>query len=279
MKQALNTLLCGMLTLVASPAADTVFKERGGIVAIEAESTSSRLGDWKKKTDVEGFSGDCHLEFTGNRTEGGPPDSPLRYSFLITRSGNYQLTLRARKRLESGRQDISNDCYVALKGDFESGGEAPLDVLKDDTKLYGGDAGAWAWATQLDVSHKKFPAIYQLKSGETYTLTISGRSKNFNIDRFLLVHESENLRQVQNDNPRQSRTASQEDEAPKLPPQVRRTLHNLEGRAIDATLLSSDGKTVTAIVRGRRYDIELSTLGEDDRKFIKEWSAVPEDGE
>ena len=56
-------LFGGSAILEAAP----VFQEKGGIVAIEAESTASSLGDWKKKTDVKDYSGDCHLEFTGKR--------------------------------------------------------------------------------------------------------------------------------------------------------------------------------------------------------------------
>ncbi|MEM9237319.1 MAG: hypothetical protein AAGB14_11110, partial [Verrucomicrobiota bacterium] len=170
--------------------AKPVFEERKGLVVIEAESTDSRLGKWKKKTDVEGYEGECHLEFTGNKTISGPPESPLKYRFKINKEGVYTLTLRARKRLETKREDISNDCYVALKGDFEAGGKAPLKTLRSDTKMYGGKPDGWGWAVMLDSNHKKFPPEYRLKAGETYELTIHGRSKNFNIDRIILFHES-----------------------------------------------------------------------------------------
>ena len=137
-----------------------VFEEAGGIVAIEAESSSSSLGLWKKKTDVKDFSGTCHLEFTGNKAENGPPKSKLSYKFKINKAGNYQLTIRARKRLETDRQDISNDCFVALKGDFQSGNETPLSILKEDTKMFGGKADGWGWTQKLDSKHQKYTPIY-----------------------------------------------------------------------------------------------------------------------
>ena len=43
--------------------------------------------------------------------------------------------------------------------------------------------------------HLKKPAVYEFKAGETYTLTVSGRSKRFNLDRVVLSHESEKVNQ------------------------------------------------------------------------------------
>ena len=267
------SLLAALASLVLSSisSADT-FLEKKGIVVIEAESTKSRLGDWKRKTDVKGFTGECHLEFTGNKPENGPPKSPLKYKFKINKAGKYQLTLRARKRLETKRQDISNDCYVALKGDFSSGGEAPLKTLKSDTKMFGGNADSWGWTRSLDSNHKKFPAIYQLKAGETYELTISGRSKNFNIDRILLTHTDANLREVQNDNPAESKTDGFS--SPKPSPPVR-TLTNKKGQKVSAKLLSKSGDKVTIEVKGRKHEIEISTLSESDQAFINDWQPEP----
>ncbi|MEX2213849.1 MAG: hypothetical protein WD768_06965 [Phycisphaeraceae bacterium] len=181
----------------APPAhAAPIAQEKDGLVIMEAEDTPSKLGDWVKKKDVKGFGGECHLEFTGNKPETGPAKSPLKYAFKVTQAGKYSLLIRAHKRLESERQDISNDCYVALEGDFTSGGAAPLEVLKKDTKLFGGDAKGWGWATTLDVDHKKYPAVYELKAGKTYILTLSGRSKNFNIDTIYFAHESLDAKKV-----------------------------------------------------------------------------------
>jgi len=266
--------ILALMPLLASlhAADDPVFVEKKGIVAMEAESTASSLRKWEKKTDVADFSGECHLEFTGNKPENGPPNSPLKYVFKIDKGGVYQLTIRARKRLETDRQDISNDCFVALKGDYESAGKAPLKTLQTDTKMFGGNADGWAWATQLDSNHKKFPALYQLKEGETYELTISGRSQNFNFDRILLVHQDENLRKIQQENPKESARESGGLSASKLTPKTFRTLTNAEGRKIEAELISKSGDTLSIQVRGKRFEIAISTLSEEDQEFIKEWT-------
>jgi len=167
-----------------------VFKGKDGLVIIEAESTSSSKGKWKKKTSVEGFTGESHLEFTGNKPSNGPATSPLKYYFTVDKDGEYKLMIRAFKRLDGARHDLCNDCYVKLKGDFDTGGKAPLKLLKKDTKLYGGSDKKWGWTAQLDDSHKKFPPLYKLKAGEKYLLTISGRSQRFNMDRIIFKHSS-----------------------------------------------------------------------------------------
>jgi hypothetical protein len=271
MKRLPVSLPCLSWVLTAAAGADTIFEEKGGIVAIEAESTSSSLGRWKKKTDVADFSGECHLEFTGNKPESGPPESPLNYEFRINKGGKYQLTLRARKRLESKRQDIWNDCYVAVKGNYEAAGDAPKDVLRKDTKMYGGNDKSWGWTAQLDVSHKKHPALYQFQAGETYELVIHGRSKNFNIDRILFVHESKSLREVQKDNPPESNPAGGLGGGATATSRVKRTLKSQDGRTVEAELMELRGDTVVVLIRGLRHEIPLSRLSEEDQKFIMEW--------
>lgn len=239
---------------------------------MEAESTSSRLGKWEKKTDVADYQGECHLEFTGNKTENGPAESPLKYEFTIQKEGVYRLTIRGRKRLETKRVDISNDCYVAVKGDFESGGAVPLKVLKTDTKMFGGKADGWGWTTQLDVSHKKYEAQYRFKAGETYELTIHGRSKNFNIDRILFVHEDVGLREAWKDNPKESKTEGGSlGGGTALKANVERLLTDKEGRTVLAQLASKGGDTLVTIIKGRHHELSISSLSEDDQEFLLEW--------
>ena len=175
---------------VAASDAAPLFEGRDGLVIIEVESTVSSKGDWKEVQTVEGYTGECHLEFTGNQPASGPPNDPLEYTFTVDRDGVYKLLIRCHKRLEDEKPDKCNDCYVRLKGDFEAGGPAPMEMLETDTKLYGGSPAGWGWSAQLDRQHRKFPPLYRLKAGEKYTLTISGRSQRFNMDRILFVHES-----------------------------------------------------------------------------------------
>lgn len=269
----MKAILLSALLSSGGGAKGPVFEAKGGVVAIEAESTSSRKGSWKEKTDVADFSGTCHLEFTGNSITNGPPKSPLKYYFKVHKPGKYQLTIRARKRLESKREDLSNDCYVSLKGDFEAGGGAPLKVLKTETKMFGGDAKKWGWTNQLDFDHKKAAAIYDLKEDEVYELTISGRSKNFNFDRFLLIHESQDFRKIRNANPKESKAGGGPQ---KNRERITRILTDNKGREVKAQLDQLVGDTILVIIKGRRFELKLDTLSEEDQKFIRKWA---EDGE
>ena len=97
------------------------YDEKGGLVIMEMENTTSDLDLWIKKTDMPDYRGSGHLEFTGNKITSGPPKSPLEYKFKINTAGEYRLWLRAHKRLETDREDLSNDCFVREAGDFTEG--------------------------------------------------------------------------------------------------------------------------------------------------------------
>lgn len=249
-----------------------VFLEENGILIIEAESTKSRLRDWEKKTSLDDYTGECHLEFTGNKTISGPPESPLKYQFMIQKSGVYQLAIRAHKRLETSRQDISNDCYISMKGDFAAAGSVSLEVLRTENKFFGGHNKVWGWATRLDVKHKKYDALYDFKEGETYTLIIHGRSKNFNIDRILLVHNDISLRKIQNENrPENKQEGTTKEGGKKLKAYTKRSLTSKDGRSVEVKLLSKTKEEVVVLIKGRKHVISLSTLSEEDQDYIKNW--------
>lgn len=184
------------------------FLEKEGILIMEAEDTQSPLGLWVLKQDVENYLGKGHIEFTGNGPNGGDPSSPLTYSFKIQKEGYYRMIIRARKRLEGHPPDKNNDGYVRISGNFEEGpqagdnhqDDAPLSALKKDTKLYGGEADQWGYALELDLGghdNKRNP-IYKFKAGETYILTLSGRSINWNVDRIIFFHQNKDITEIQN---------------------------------------------------------------------------------
>ncbi|MEM6278176.1 MAG: hypothetical protein AAF733_01765 [Verrucomicrobiota bacterium] len=182
--------------------AGEIAEEENGLVAIEIESTDSPLGNWEKKTDLSGFSGESYLEFTGNTPTNGPADSPLAYRFSVERGGLYYFHLHCARETVGKRTDLANDAYIRLEGDFDAGPnpgdkhgmDAPLDMLKQDTKFFGGDDNLFVWASgnRLDPGghNNKRVAVYHLKAGETYTLIVSGRSQLFKADCFVFRHES-----------------------------------------------------------------------------------------
>ncbi|MEO0476838.1 MAG: hypothetical protein AAF085_12850 [Planctomycetota bacterium] len=200
------TLVIAALLAVPTASARQVFVESDGLVVMEAESTTSKSGNWEGKTAVEGYTGEGHIEYTGNKPAGGPVGSTLVYFFKIEKAGIYTLHLRAHKRLEGEEPDKCNDAYIRVEGDYEAskdagdkhGDDARLGTLEKDTKLYGGHAKTWGWAETLDLgghNNKRNPK-YVFKAGETYALGISGRSQRFNIDRIVFRHESVDLKKA-----------------------------------------------------------------------------------
>ncbi|MEM9346281.1 MAG: hypothetical protein AAGB26_06675 [Planctomycetota bacterium] len=197
----------GVCLLFLHPAeAREVFLESEGVVVIEAESSRSKPGKWKGKTDLEGFTGKGYIEYTGNKPAGGPPGTTLVYFFKIEKAGTYTLHLRAHKRLEGEEPDKCNDAYVRVEGNYKAsekagdkhGDDARLDTLRSDTKLFGGHAENWGWAETLDLgghNNKRNPK-YVFKAGQTYALGVSGRSQRFGIDRIVFRHESVDIKKA-----------------------------------------------------------------------------------
>ncbi|MGF1577974.1 MAG: PA14 domain-containing protein [Gemmataceae bacterium] len=190
-------------TVTVAPGAvgSGVYQEAGGLVIIEAENTESNFGLWQERTDLNNFTGSGYLEFTGNQTANGLPNSPLEYEFKINKSGLYYLHMRAARDTTHGQpSDHSNDAYFRVEGDYNAGpgpysshgDNAALSVLKTDTKFFGGNADSFAWASgnRLDLGghNNKRVAVYDFNAGETYKLVISGRSKYFSLDRVVFRH-------------------------------------------------------------------------------------------
>lgn len=191
--------LCLPQEEVAARSKPPVFLESDGLVVIEAESTTSPPGKWEGKQEVQGFTGKGHIEFTGNAPAGGPANSPLAYVFRIDKPGSYTLHLRCHKRLEGEKKDKCNDAYVRVLGEYDASpdaedknkADATLDILRQDTKLFGGSQEGWGWAETLDLGNHNFRVPkYVFKKGGRYALVITGRSQRFNIDRIVFRHES-----------------------------------------------------------------------------------------
>lgn len=195
-----KTVICiTLLLLCETTNAQKVYQEKDGIVMMEAEHTLSPLELWTISTNFSEYSGTGHLEFTGNTPDGkGISKSPLSYTFKIDNAGDYRLFIRGRSRLlDEERNDLCNDAWIRLEGDFELGTDGPqaLDWLTNETKLFVGRGGNgdWGWGHKLDRKHVQPEAIYKFKKGDVYTLYISGRSTRFNIDRIVFVKTDADL--------------------------------------------------------------------------------------
>jgi hypothetical protein len=166
-----------------------VFIEADGVVCIEAASTDSELGKWRKHSDasfkdwVAGFWGEACLQFVGNKEASGPPNSVLVYHIQINTPGKYKLALRGLEApLETGEGDKGNDCYVRMAGQPEWRGKFTKHVLL-------GPSYQWSWNVKSEYAHHKFTiAEYELDKG-IHRFEVAGRSKNFFLDRIVLYHD------------------------------------------------------------------------------------------
>tara|TARA_R110002051_G_scaffold95649_1_gene165603 strand:- start:43495 stop:44172 length:678 start_codon:yes stop_codon:yes gene_type:complete len=175
-------------------------KFKTDFIFIEAEQTLSNLQKWLvvKKDDknyVNGASGEMYLEFMGNKAITGKPNSPLEYKFTAPKSGNFKLMLMTSKRLEGEKSDWCNDAFIKLSGNFETASKLTTAALKKDIKILqdGNDETAelkWHWASTAEKDrHVYTDFVYQLKKGEKYILTLSGRSMRFSVD-YLVLYDS-----------------------------------------------------------------------------------------
>lgn len=173
------------------------YEEVNGLVIMEAENTTTDYtGLWELKTDVPDYKGSGHLEFLLNETRGGSPRGALSYTFQIHTPGSYRILLRARKRIAEGDdQDKSNDCYIRVEGNYtasdnasdEENGFAKLEIMQTDTKIFGGNIDSWGKAFTFDLGGgdgKRVP-LYRFEAEENYTFVMSGRSRQYNVDRII----------------------------------------------------------------------------------------------
>lgn len=212
----IRQLSLALLATAAISLAQT-YNESGGLVVMEIEHTASALGLWQKQAALAGHSGTGYLQFLGNTFEKGPPNSPLEFHFKINQPGLYYLHLHCAKETHDGRTDVANDCYVRVEGDYNAGpnagnnhgDNAPLSMLQNNTKYFGGATNAWKWENGQNSSgshgnldpgghHNKRVAVYDFKAGESYKLVVSGRSKFFRINRLVFRHTNTAAATAQN---------------------------------------------------------------------------------
>ncbi|MDE5417082.1 hypothetical protein L3049_03600 [Labilibaculum sp. DW002] len=188
------------ILLIDNAIAQTIGKN---FIVIEAENTTSELGLWKliTPTDSTYFSlegevapvNETHLEFTGNDHNGGEANSPLEYRFTCPKTGEYRMVMRMHQRLLGLAEDKCNDVYVRLAGEFTSASKAfTTDDLKQDMKFYGRGTDTWGvcYKGEGGEHHKREAIMYNLKKGQEYVFTMSGRAQRTNIDYILFFETS-----------------------------------------------------------------------------------------
>ncbi len=178
---------------------DEVFREKDGVIVMEAENTQLSQG-WEEKTNISGFTGRSYIEYMGQNYLDEPGNSPLTYKFEISSPGTYRFDFRTKVGYGSDpsehndtwvRFPDADDFYGELDGKkaYPAGvGKSP--IFKGSTadgwgKGYSWGTTDWTFRTKVsDLEGLEFFADFN--SPGIYTLELSGRSKGHFIDRMIL---------------------------------------------------------------------------------------------
>ncbi|MEM6527318.1 MAG: Ig-like domain-containing protein [Chloroflexota bacterium] len=194
------------------PGTDYQFFEEDGLVVIEAESQPP-AGDWESRTAISGFTGTSYYKWEGPNLGGNPGSGVITYRIRINNPGTYRFTMRSRIAEGNSNTD-SNDLWLRFddaEGFFgfrasdnsfvypvgNGRGPGGTDQTPDPEgttrdgwlKAYMNTLNQWRWdaRTSDNDAHNIFVTFNQSR---TYTMEISGRSRGFAVDRFVLFDES-----------------------------------------------------------------------------------------
>jgi hypothetical protein len=114
----------------------------------------------------------------------------LSYTFEITEAGNYQLYLRSKMANPANRPETQdpdgNDIWVKFDGGNDVKTQKSLGNDWNKVLIIGHPAG-WTWNTNADGGKEHpFTAVCRYFDKGTYTLTLSGRSEGYAIDKIVL---------------------------------------------------------------------------------------------
>lgn len=158
------------------PAQVSAYYEQSGLVVVQAESPERGEG-WVTGTNVAGYTGDSFIRWDGPDYFNTPGNGLIDYKLFIQTPGTYQIRLRSYKDDPDPSQN--NDVWVKVDND---------DWLKTFSAAPIND---WFWNTQYDlIPHvDQPPASAELSTG-LHTLSLSGRSNDFHLDRLHLYLDS-----------------------------------------------------------------------------------------
>lgn len=148
-----------------------VFQEKDGMVVFEAESIFLSDG-WSMENNLDNFSGDGYITWTNDTILETNGQGLLAYVFNITKPGLYTLKMRNYHSCDDFTE--CNDIYVKMND-------------SEWRKNFNHTVGEWDWNTQQDIDHVFSNSTYFLEKGE-HTLYLSGRSKDFSIDKIAIFH-------------------------------------------------------------------------------------------
>ena len=179
--------ICFILALTIAVHAVPKFQEINGIVCAETEN-AAKVTSWSEHSDGAA-SGGKYMKATKGKCSSCTMDFPAHF----TQTGWYRIFIRCRSTTHS-----DNDAYMTLdgKGGFvQDGGNwrGPVEGIKTNHRnwgwesqaKHGGDTPSWA---------SKKPVYVEVKGPGEHTFKIGARSKDFKIDKLVLVKQGNSFK-------------------------------------------------------------------------------------
>lgn len=168
--------------LAAGAARAAAFHETDGLVSIETENCTNNTGGWDEKSDGSA-SGGKFMEARRGRSK----SSKIEYEISFSRTGLYRVWLRAKCT-----SDADNDCYVLLD---DALGSCPTDKGWKRVSGVKTDQRSWGWQgttkseAHWDRSVRDRGTWVNVELPGDHTLALGSRSRDFKVDKVLLVHK------------------------------------------------------------------------------------------
>ncbi|MEM9341099.1 MAG: T9SS type A sorting domain-containing protein [Bacteroidota bacterium] len=164
-----------------------IVEEQNGLLVFEAERFSLQ-GSWKIGTDTDKASGGQFIYYDGANSFGKVDASQYCfYTFRINNPGNY--TLKWTMRQPEGEQgsDLGNDAWFYFVED-RARAFGGTEILTAYHKFVGRSDDDFTFNGSVDMDHSQSWVSVSFPSAGEYTLKLGGRSKGFEVDRFVLYN-------------------------------------------------------------------------------------------
>ena len=189
----LSTCLIALLGFTRPERSDnegTVFLEKNGIVAMEAEHASEIVG-WSVVRGLKNSSGVTMID--EEPAEGGK----LIFRVKFNQPGTYTIWALHAKSTEGYRPDQANDCFALFnENKLQVEGGTSCHGAHGEVIGLGTHHTELAWQSRPKtecVEDRKKKVIFRVDSPGTYEFKILSRSKGYLLDKLVFAHEDSNF--------------------------------------------------------------------------------------
>lgn len=156
-------------SLIPAPVNPTIYiADQNDNFIIEIEDHPP-VGDWVSETILTPFTGESYFRWNGPDLFNTPGFGVLNYPLQIDLAGDYNIRLRVRH--DDPLPDMENDCWLRIDN-------GPWEKLFSNQG--GAEIGIWTYNVKLENTGQ--PPVHFFTEG-LHTISLSGRSNNFKIDR------------------------------------------------------------------------------------------------